>query len=147
VDVKAALDTILKRGIRGIIGGDMKKQAVLPAIEPKTMRLPGMTSAVSDTGPLISAFQSDSLALLTQILAEIHVPTGCVVELTHHGWEEEVRGASPRLVVVELTPAEENRAESLPGRLRGTRKRTTGFRAPSRGSTSNRLGSPTGASE
>lgn len=77
------------------------------------MRFPGATCAVSKTGPLISAFQSDSFALLTHILAEIHVPTGCVAELSNHGWEEEVRQASPKLVVVQLTPGEERRARNL----------------------------------
>ena len=78
-----------------------------------TARLPGATYAVSNTGPLISAFQSDSFALLTQIFAEIHVPTACLTELTGHGWEEEVRAASPKLVTVRLTPSEERRALTI----------------------------------
>jgi predicted nucleic acid-binding protein len=73
-------------------------------------RLPAATFAVSNTGPLISAFQSDSLALLTWIFAEIHVPSACVVELTRHGWDKEVQEASPQLVVVRLTLGEERRA-------------------------------------
>jgi hypothetical protein len=44
-------------------------------------RLLGGTYAISNTGPLISAFQSDRFALLTQIFAKIHVTTVCVAEL------------------------------------------------------------------
>ena len=78
-----------------------------------TIRLPGVTYAVSNTGPLISAFQSDSFALLTKIFAEVHVSTACVAELTKHGWEEEVKAASAKLVTVKLTSREEKRAFSL----------------------------------
>lgn len=59
-------------------------------------RLSGTTHTVSNTGPLISAFQSDSFALLTSIFAEIRISTACAAELTKHGWEEEVRAASPK---------------------------------------------------
>lgn len=78
-----------------------------------TTRLPGMTYAVSNTGPLIAAFQSDSFALLTQICAEIHIPAACVAELAKHGWEHEVRAASPKLIVVKLKPSEAGRALTL----------------------------------
>ncbi len=76
-------------------------------------RLPGATYAISNTGPLISAFQSDSFALLTQIFAEIHISPVCLIELTKHGWEEEVRAASSKLVVVKLAPSEERRALTI----------------------------------
>jgi predicted nucleic acid-binding protein len=76
----------------------------------RVTRLPGATYAISDTGPLISAFQSDSFVLLTQILAEIHVPAACADELAEHGWEDEIRAALPKLVVVQLTLGEEQRA-------------------------------------
>lgn len=78
-----------------------------------TTRLPGVTYAISDTGPLISAFQSESFVLFTRIFAEIHISPGCLAELTKHGWEEEVRTASPILVVVHLTPSEQKRALSI----------------------------------
>ena len=41
----------------------------------------------------------------------------CMVELTRHGWEEEVRAASPKLVTVKLTPSEEKRALSIAGKI------------------------------
>lgn len=76
-------------------------------------RLPGVTCAISNTGPLISAFQSDSFALLSRIFAEIHISTVCVGELTKHGWEEEVRAAAPKLAIVKLVPGEERQALAI----------------------------------
>ena len=55
-----------------------------------TTRLPGTTYAISDTGPLISSFQSDSFGLLTSLFARICIPQACVAELEQHGLEEEV---------------------------------------------------------
>ena len=83
------------------------------AQEQPSARLPGATYAISNTGPLISAFQSASFALLIQIFAEIHVSTVCVAELTKHGWEEEVRAASPKLVTAKLASGEERRALAI----------------------------------
>jgi predicted nucleic acid-binding protein len=83
------------------------------AQEQPPARLPGTTYAVSDTGPLISAFQSDSFVLLVHIFAEIHISTACMIELTKHGWEEEVRAASRKLVIVALAPGEERRALAI----------------------------------
>lgn len=83
------------------------------AQERFTARRPGMTYAVSNTGPLISAFQSGSFDLLVQIFAEVHVPTACIEELKKHGWEEEIRAASSKLVIVKLSAAEEKRAMTV----------------------------------
>lgn len=76
-------------------------------------RLPGATYAVSDTGPLISVFQSDSFSLLTQIFGEIHLSTVCMAELTKHGWEDEVQANSGKLVILKLTSDEELLALSI----------------------------------
>lgn len=70
-------------------------------------RLPGATYAISDTGPLISAFQSDSFALLTRIFPKILIPAACAEELKSHGWGKEVSDASEHLVTVKLTEDEE----------------------------------------
>jgi len=70
----------------------------------------GPTCAVSNTGPLISAFQSNSFKLLTQIFAEIQVSKVCQAELIRHGWEAEVKAAFPKLVAVPLAGAEEPQA-------------------------------------
>ena len=73
-------------------------------------RIPGATYAISDTGPLISAFQSESFELLTQIFAAILVSTTCITELKEHGWEEEIQSASSHLVIMTLTAEEEKQA-------------------------------------
>ena len=64
-------------------------------------------------GPLISAFQSGSFALLSQIFAEIHISTACVAELIRHGWEAEIKAATPPLVIVSLSAAEEEQAMAI----------------------------------
>ena len=50
-------------------------------------RLPGVTYAVSNTGPLISTFQSDSFSLLANLFAEIYIPAACLTELKRHGYK------------------------------------------------------------
>lgn len=59
----------------------------------------------SNTGPLISAFQSESVPLLLELFDEIHIPKGVLAELTAHGWSREVR-AIPGLIIAELTASE-----------------------------------------
>ncbi len=76
-------------------------------------RPPGATYAISDTGPLISAFQSDSLALLARIFPMLHIPVACAEELENHGWSREVSDASDHLIIVKLTEDEEKYALSF----------------------------------
>ena len=71
------------------------------------------TYAVCNTGPLISAFQSDSFSIFTQIFTEIHLSKVCVSELIRHGWEAEVQAATPPLAIVSLTVDEEQRAYDI----------------------------------
>lgn len=59
----------------------------------------------SNTGLLISAFQSESVPLLLELFDEIHIPKGVLVELTAYGWGREVR-AIPGLIIAELTASE-----------------------------------------
>lgn len=73
----------------------------------------GVTYALSDTGPIISAFQADSFALLKAIFTEIWTTPLCRVELEDHGWEAELRAASPHLRIAELTPTEKARTIGL----------------------------------
>jgi len=80
-------------------------------------RLPGMTYAISDTGPLISAFQSTSFGTLARIFAEIRIPMRCLAELERHGWEAQIESAMPQLVVVELTAREETLAIEIAERI------------------------------
>lgn len=73
----------------------------------------GVTYAVSNTGPLISTFQSNSFDLLTQIFAEIHTSPVCVAELVDHGWQKAIDAASSNLLIVELTSDEEEYAQQI----------------------------------
>jgi predicted nucleic acid-binding protein len=79
--------------------------------------LPGLTCAISDTGPLISVFQSDSLSILTQIFGQIYVPGGCAEELEEHGWQLELQDAVPFLTIVELDASERERAFTFAGQI------------------------------
>lgn len=79
------------------------------AQSPQLPRPLGKTYAVCNTGPLISAFQSNSYFLFTRIFAEIHISMACVAELKKHGWDELVQAAE-KLVVVELKADEQNHA-------------------------------------
>ncbi len=76
-------------------------------------RSPGATFATSNTGPLIFAFQSDSVSLLTTIFAELHLPEACAKELVAHGWQDEFAAAGDSLVILKLTPKEVRKARTL----------------------------------
>jgi len=76
-------------------------------------KIPGATYAISNTGPLISAFQSDSFELITKIFPTVFISTVCMDELEEHGWKDEIQAASPQLVVMKLTVEEKERALSF----------------------------------
>lgn len=78
-----------------------------------TTRPSGITHAISNTGPLISVFQSNSFSLLTQIFADVRISGICKAELIQHGWKDEVKAAKSKLVVVKLTVAEKQQALSV----------------------------------
>lgn len=71
---------------------------------------------VSNTGPLISAFQSGSVPLLVSVFEEIHVPSGVVAELSDHGWTKEFEAAL-HVVPTPLTAAEQKRVGSIAVRV------------------------------
>ncbi|MBX3061124.1 MAG: hypothetical protein KF770_32090 [Anaerolineae bacterium] len=75
------------------------------------------TYALSNTGPLISAFQSNSFALLGQLFAEVRVSPVCVEELIKHGWESAIELAKPQLVIVKLTSGEEKKAWGIAAQI------------------------------
>ena len=80
-------------------------------------RVAGATYAIGDTGPLISAFQSESVKLLTHIFPTILVSTTCVTELKHHGWTEELESAGSRIIPVSLTADEQQQALTFAKRI------------------------------
>ena len=78
-----------------------------------TIRQPGVTYAISDTGPLISILQSNSLDLVTTLLPAIHIPIACEEELIRHGWGESLQSAGSRIESHFLTQAEEEMAWTI----------------------------------
>lgn len=66
---------------------------------------------VSDTGPLISAFQSNSFSLLHTLLGDVAVPRIVAEELERHGWGEEVRRSA--IDIVDLVEMELSEAIEL----------------------------------
>src|SRR4030067_293272 len=69
--------------------------------------------AVSNTGPLISAFQSMSMTLVWDLFQTIYVPDASVKELMAHGWKKTVDLHAKRIVQVRITKDEEHRSISI----------------------------------
>ncbi len=67
-------------------------------------------SAISDTGPLISIFQSDSLDVVIGVVGQIYITPTCVRELQKHGYREALASAGLSIVVRNLTEAEGRQA-------------------------------------
>ncbi|MBV7336192.1 hypothetical protein KFU94_49750 [Chloroflexi bacterium TSY] len=74
---------------------------------------PSGTVAISNTGPLISVFQSDSFDLVTEIFTEVWISEVCRSELIRHGWADEIEAAGSKLTIVDLTADEEQKALSI----------------------------------
>jgi predicted nucleic acid-binding protein len=72
---------------------------------------------VSNTGPLISAFQSDSFEVIATLLGAIHTTIACRAELIRHGWQSHIDQAGAALVIHELTAVEDERAMTLARRI------------------------------
>jgi len=77
------------------------------------IREPRVIHAISDTGPLVSILQSDSLELVTTLLPVIHIPSACVGELISHGWSQSLQSATSWLETHSLTEAEEEMARMI----------------------------------
>ncbi len=75
------------------------------------------TYAICDTGPLVSAFQSDSIALMTEVFHRILITSVCRTELEEHGWREELEDASSQIRTMELTPDEVAGAITVANRI------------------------------
>jgi predicted nucleic acid-binding protein len=73
--------------------------------------------AMSNTGPLISAFQSDSYNLIAALFGTVHTSEACMTELVGHGWEEAVAQCGSRLVSHELTVSEAGHTAELAKRI------------------------------
>ncbi len=67
--------------------------------------------AISDTGPLISVFQSDSSDLVAGIFAALPISSTCMAELRYHGWNEAI--AQTRALLLEHTLTTEESKQAL----------------------------------
>ncbi|MFQ6119169.1 MAG: hypothetical protein ACE5KE_04680 [Methanosarcinales archaeon] len=45
--------------------------------------------AISNTGPLISAFQANAVGVLKKVVGKIYITPSCLEELYRHNWKEE----------------------------------------------------------
>jgi len=73
--------------------------------------------AVSDTGPLISIFQSDSLELVATLFGQIHISETCEVELVNHGWAGAITRAGVTIISHKLTGSEAAQAGDIARRI------------------------------
>jgi len=75
---------------------------------------------VADTGPLISALQSNSTPILAALFGTVLLSTTCLNELIEHGWGDELGRCGQGVVqVVSLTDAERGRAAEYALRVAG----------------------------
>ena len=81
------------------------------------MAYSGKTCAICDTGPLISAFQSGSFALMVEIFHQIVIPSVCRTGLEEHGWIEELTAASFLVRAMKLTANEASHAIGVASRI------------------------------
>jgi predicted nucleic acid-binding protein len=72
---------------------------------------------VSNTGPLISAFQSGSFEVIAALLGTIHTTAACRAELIRHGWQSQIDQAGEALAIHELTAVEDEQAMILARRI------------------------------
>ncbi len=76
--------------------------------------------AVSNTGPLISAFQCDRTDLLKRYFSVIYIATSELTEFDKHGWADDIRKLINEgfvIVLEELTEREREQAEKVAKRI------------------------------
>ena len=71
-----------------------------------------LMSAISDTGPLITAFQSNSVDIMIAVVGQIIITPTCRSELVRHGWAEMLAQVGTAISVQTLTQIETMRAEA-----------------------------------
>ena len=76
-----------------------------------------LAPVVSNTGPLISVFQSDSLKVITELFGVVHTTEACRAELIRHGWQDQLDQAGDAIVVHTLTMVEAEQARELARRI------------------------------
>ena len=73
--------------------------------------------AISNTGPLISILQSDSMDLVVTLFGNLHTSEACITELIGHGWEESLAQANGIIVRHKLTEEEAAQAQEIARRI------------------------------
>jgi len=76
--------------------------------------------AVSNTGPLISAFQCTRIDLLKRYFSAIYITSSELTEFDKHGWGEDIRKLIDEgfvVVFVDLTEGEKKQAEQVAKRI------------------------------
>jgi predicted nucleic acid-binding protein len=68
---------------------------------------------VSDTGSLISAFQSGSFPLLHALIGDVVVPKAVADEIAQHGWSDELAAVGEKIRIVELAPDEQSKVTEI----------------------------------
>src|SRR3989304_615933 len=81
------------------------------------MAIDELDVVVSNTGPLISAFQSDSFDVIAALLGTLHTTETCRAELIRHGWQPKIDRADAALVVNSLTADKAAQAATLAQRI------------------------------
>lgn len=74
-------------------------------------------TGMSDTGPLISIFQSESMGLVTSLFGPLQTSARCIEEVKLHGWEDAVHEAGSLIVTLDLTDDERVQAEQVAQRI------------------------------
>lgn len=82
-----------------------------------TLDLPTKLIAISDTGPLISIFQSDSLELLRELFHTVYTTATCLRELHDHGWDDVLEQVDHLLIELTLDDDEMQQAHHLASRI------------------------------
>ncbi len=79
--------------------------------------------AVSNTGPLISVFQSDQIEILQQLYDRIEIPLSVQTELVKHGAEADVSELLETgfIEIVRLSPREEQFAQTISQEIANSR--------------------------
>jgi predicted nucleic acid-binding protein len=72
---------------------------------------------VSNTGPLTSALQSDSLGLLAALFGTVHTTDACVAELIAQGWAKALAGHRSLIVSYPLADTEGAEAAAVAARV------------------------------
>ena len=78
--------------------------------------VPGLV-VISDTGPLISIFQSDSMDVVAALFGGIHTSTTCHTEMLSHGLEDFIVQAGSLLQVHALSSSEAAQAVEIAQRI------------------------------